>query len=873
MRLSTRRSADVLRPTRTTRSPSGCARPRRAIEAVEAPGAHADEPQRDRAAAAALAEAGLFELVVPPSGDGIDSRARCASRARCSATSRRAPTRSSRCRGSARTRSCSRAAPTQRAQLPAFARGAADRRVRADRARGRLRRRGDRDPRDAATADGYRLDGDKLFISNLGIADHATVFATTDPALGSAGLTAFWVPLDAPGVTVKPLTRDRAAPDRRARAARRRACRRAARIGEVGQGMKLAMQTLDAFRVSVGARGGRHGAARARRGARASSPQRVQFGKPLAEQPLVQAHLADMVVDLDAARLLVLRAAHRKDTTGATRHHRGLDREARRDRGRAARDRSRGAAVRRARRDGGRGRRAPLPRDPPAADLRGHERDPAHDHRARARARRPTVTSVIQFPDDLNLADYFLFDREREGKGDKVAMRFGDRSVDVRRGRGARRARSRGYLVDRGPAPEQRVYIVLPDMPPFAWAHLRDARGRRRAHDGQPDRAGRRPRATCSTTSRAAVLITTPAVATALAPRLADAAAPARDPARARRGDRRRSRRRRARSRRRSRSARAPSRSLDRARSRAAAARRRRCRAIRRDDPAIWLFTSGSTGRAEGRDAQPPRLRVQHRGLREAHGRLPRGRRHGQRAAAVLRLRDRHEPVVPVRGRRDGRAVQRAADRRERRRGDRALPADDRHQRADDARQAARSRRRAARARRARPRSVVACASTCRPARRCPSRCCARFIERFGGEVYDGIGSAEMFHIYCSNRPGDVMPGSLGRVGRGLRAARSSPRTPTAPGARRAAAAARSACCGSRATASRTATSRIATRAGRRSTATGAAPAICSRIDERRLPVVPGPRRRSVQGRRHLRRAARGRGLPARRTRRSRSPR
>src|SRR5690606_32616184 len=39
-----------------------------------------------------------------------------------------------------------------------------------------------------------------------------------------------------------------------------------------------------------------------------------------------------------------------------------------------------------------------------------------------------------------------------------------------------------------------------------------------------------------------------------------------------------------------------------------------------------------------------------------------------------------------------------------------------------------------------------------------------RFVERFGGEVYDGIGSAEMFHIYASNRPGDVRPGSLGKV-------------------------------------------------------------------------------------------------------------
>jgi benzoate-CoA ligase len=39
-----------------------------------------------------------------------------------------------------------------------------------------------------------------------------------------------------------------------------------------------------------------------------------------------------------------------------------------------------------------------------------------------------------------------------------------------------------------------------------------------------------------------------------------------------------------------------------------------------------------------------------------------------------------------------------------------------------------------------------------------------RFIDRFGGEVYDGIGSAEMFHIYISNYPGDVVPGSLGRL-------------------------------------------------------------------------------------------------------------
>ena len=45
-----------------------------------------------------------------------------------------------------------------------------------------------------------------------------------------------------------------------------------------------------------------------------------------------------------------------------------------------------------------------------------------------------------------------------------------------------------------------------------------------------------------------------------------------------------------------------------------------------------------------------------------------------------------------------------------------------------------------------------------------PAPLLRRFVERFGGQIYDGIGSAEMFHIYCSNRPGDVVPGSLGRV-------------------------------------------------------------------------------------------------------------
>ena len=167
--------------------------------------------------------------------------------------------------------------------------------------------------RAAPTADGYRLDGDKLFISNLGLADHAVVVASTEPDLGARGLTAFWVPLDAAGVTVKPLVATAPHPIG-ALELRGVAVPASAKIGEVGQGMKLAMQTLDTFRVSVGAAAVGM-ARRALDEALAFVTRRVQFGKLLAEQPLIQATLADMQVDLDAARLLVLRATHRRDTT------------------------------------------------------------------------------------------------------------------------------------------------------------------------------------------------------------------------------------------------------------------------------------------------------------------------------------------------------------------------------------------------------------------------------------------------------------------------------------------------------------------------------------------------------------------------------
>jgi acyl-CoA dehydrogenase len=160
-------------------------------------------------------------------------------------------------------------------------------------------------------ADAWSLEGDKLFISNLGIATDAIVFATVDPAQGRKGITAFHVLLDAPGVTVEPIEPIAAHP----LGALKLRGARGTLVGEVGQGFKLAMQTLDTYRVSVGAAAVGM-ARRALDEATAFVRERHQFGKPLADQPLVQAHVADMACDLDAARLLVLRAAWSRDHHG-----------------------------------------------------------------------------------------------------------------------------------------------------------------------------------------------------------------------------------------------------------------------------------------------------------------------------------------------------------------------------------------------------------------------------------------------------------------------------------------------------------------------------------------------------------------------------
>jgi acyl-CoA dehydrogenase len=151
------------------------------------------------------------------------------------------------------------------------------------------------------------LDGDKTLISNAGLATHYLVFATVDPAAGKKGITAFWVPAATAGLAVEPMALGIEHPIGRIAL---RGCRVAAGavIGEVGDGFGLAMRTLDTFRTTVGAAA----VGMARRAfdeARAHVTSRIQFGAALSATQLVQAHLADMACDLDAARLLVLRAA------------------------------------------------------------------------------------------------------------------------------------------------------------------------------------------------------------------------------------------------------------------------------------------------------------------------------------------------------------------------------------------------------------------------------------------------------------------------------------------------------------------------------------------------------------------------------------
>ncbi len=162
---------------------------------------------------------------------------------------------------------------------------------------------------------GWRLDGEKTWISNGGIAGHYVVFARSGEAPGARGISAFVVEADTPGLSIAarieviaphPLATLRfencVVPD-------------ANLLGKPGEGFKVAMTTLDIFRPSVGA-AALGFARRALDEALHRATTRKMFGATLADLQLTQAKLADMALAVDTSALLVYRAAWTRDVQG-----------------------------------------------------------------------------------------------------------------------------------------------------------------------------------------------------------------------------------------------------------------------------------------------------------------------------------------------------------------------------------------------------------------------------------------------------------------------------------------------------------------------------------------------------------------------------
>ena len=170
----------------------------------------------------------------------------------------------------------------------------------------------------SATRDGngWRLDGEKTWISNAGIADLYVVFARTGEAPGAKGLSAFVVEATAPGFSV-PKTIDLIAPHPIGKLAFAGVkVTEADLLGASGQGFQIAMATLDVFRSTVGA-AALGFARRALDEALKHASARKLFGQPLSDLQLTRAKLADMALAIDAAALLIYRAAWTKDVKGA----------------------------------------------------------------------------------------------------------------------------------------------------------------------------------------------------------------------------------------------------------------------------------------------------------------------------------------------------------------------------------------------------------------------------------------------------------------------------------------------------------------------------------------------------------------------------
>jgi len=354
------------------------------------------------------------------------------------------------------------------------------------------------------------------------------------------------------------------------------------------------------------------------------------------------------------------------------------------------------------------------------------------------------------FPEAFNLADYFLFDRVTEGHGDTIAIRFGDRAWTYTKVANKARAFA-SLLAENGVARGERVLVVLPDVPPFAWVFFGTLAAGAVVAMGNPDVPASSIEYLVRYT-RATAIVTVPKVRDALQIALGTGAlgddvraiwtvpdAPTGSDPESDAGD------------------------GDLASALAEVTMRSGRVRTHRDEPAIWLFTSGSTG-------EPKANIHSHRDFAfntEVYAKRTVGYRRGDVSVSVPRLyfgyatgtnlmfpfavgatvglfSERPTPeslahaiqiykptIVTNVPTMLGKLLEHDASLRAR--GGKGL-------------------------------DFSSIRFSLSAGEALPSALLERWLERFQSEVYDGIGSAEMFHIYASNRPGDVKPGSLGKA-------------------------------------------------------------------------------------------------------------
>jgi butyryl-CoA dehydrogenase len=161
--------------------------------------------------------------------------------------------------------------------------------------------------------DGWVINGTKVWVANGEVADVAIVFACTEPGARARGISAFVVPLDTPGITRRPTdslgVRGLGCHDLEMRNVRVGAD---ALLGEIGRGFKLAMRALEGGRIAIAAQALGLGQA-ALEEALAYARRREVFGQSIGNFQAVQFQLADLATDLQAARVLMWRAADAHD--------------------------------------------------------------------------------------------------------------------------------------------------------------------------------------------------------------------------------------------------------------------------------------------------------------------------------------------------------------------------------------------------------------------------------------------------------------------------------------------------------------------------------------------------------------------------------